>query len=172
MATILDTSIVSFLTPVFIFLFLFAIFFALIKRFKIFGDKSENLAAIASFSLALLIVLSTPARDVVQTMTPMVVVFFLFVFLIFLFFLFLGVKDEDLVKHVVKSPGFYSIIIIAFIIIFLISITKAFGPIFQVTGQTGFWESTKRVIFSPRVLGGVFLLAVAAYTVRYLGSTK
>lgn len=172
MATILDTSIVSFLTPIFIFLFLFAIFFALIKRFKIFGDKSENLAAIASFSLALLIVLSTPARDVVQTMTPMIVVVFVFVFLIFLFFMFLGAKDEDLVKNVVKLPGFYNTLIIIFIIIFLISLTKAFGPIFQVTGESGFWESTKRVIFSPKVLGGLFLLLVAAFTVRYLGSTR
>src|SRR3989338_4506965 len=136
MATILDTSIVSFLTPIFIFILLFAIFFALIKKFKIFGDKSENLAAIAAFSLSILIVLSTPARDVV------------------------------------KSPGFYNTMIVIFLIIFLISLTKAFGPIFQVSGQAGFWESTKRVVFSPRVLGGLFLLMIAAFTVRYLGSTK
>src|SRR3989338_1718302 len=172
MATILDTSIVSFLTPIFIFILLFAIFFALIKKFKIFGDKSENLAAIATFSLSILIVLSTPARDVVQTMTPMIVIMFLFVFLIFLFFMFLGAKDDDLVKHVVKSPGFYNTMIVIFLIIFLISLTKAFGPIFQVSGQAGFWESTKRVVFSPRVLGGLFLLMIAAFTVRYLGSTK
>ncbi len=171
MATILDTDFVSFLTPVFLFLFLFAVFYALLRKFKIFGDKSENLSAVAALSLSLLILFSTPARTVVHTMTPMIAVIFLLVFLAFLFFMFLGVKEEKMVD-VVRHSSFYSIAIIVFIIIFLISLTQGFGPIFMVTGQSGFWEATKRLIFSPRVLGAIFLLTVAAYAVRYLGSTK
>ncbi len=171
MATILNTSLTSFLTPIFIFLFLFAIFYALLKKFNIFGEKTENLSAIASLSLALLILFSTPARTVVHTMTPMITVVFIFVFLIFLFFLFLGVKDEDMIK-VAKMSGFITVSIIIFIIIFLISLTQAFGPIFQTSLEPGFWNATKRLIFSPRVLGALFLLAVAAYAVRYLGSSR
>ena len=171
MATLLDTDLVSFITPIIIFLFLFAVFYALMKKFSIFGKNSENLSSIAAFSLSLLIVLSTPARTVVLTMTPMITVFFVLVFLAFLFFLFLGVKDEDMIKVAMHS-SFYTIGIIVFIVIFLIALTQAFGPIFQVSGAPGFWESTKRVVFSPKVLGALFLLAVSAYAVRYLGSTK
>ena len=171
MATLLDTSIISFLSPVFIFLFLFAVFFALMRKFKIFGEKSENLSSIAALALSFLIVLSTPGRTVVATMTPMIAVVFVLVFLAFLFFMFLGVKDEDMVS-VTKHSSFQTVFIIIFIVIFLISLTQAFGPIFQVNAQAGFWNSTKRAIFSPKVLGALFLLTVTAYTVRYLGSSN
>ena len=73
---------------------------------------------------------------------------------------------------VTKMSGFITTCIIIFIVIFLISLTRALGPIFQTNIEPGFWNATKRLIFSPRVLGSLFLLAVAAYTVRYLGSTK
>lgn len=172
MATFLDVGLVSFLTPIFIFLFLFAIFYALLKKFKIFGDKTENLSAVASLSLALIVLFSTPARTIVHTMTPMIAVVFVLVFLAFLFFMFLGVKGEDMVTNVAKSPGFYTTMIIAFIVIFLIALSQAFGPIFATNLEAGFWNATKRLIFSPRVLGALFLLAIAAYAVRYLGSTR
>ena len=91
MATIFEADFASFLTPIFVFLFLFAIFYGLLKKFNIFGEKTENLSAIASLSLALLILFSVPARTVVHTMTPMITVVFIFIFLILLFLILLGV---------------------------------------------------------------------------------
>ncbi len=171
MATLLDVDFVSFLSPIFIFLFLFAVFYALLKKFKIFGEKTENLSAIASLSISLLVLFSTPARTIVSAITPAFAVVFVMIFLIFLMYLFLGVKEETMIEFT-KQSTFITITTILFIVIFLIALTNAFGPILLTNMEAGFWNSTKRVIFSPKILGALFLLAVTAYTVRYLGSSK
>jgi hypothetical protein len=42
----------------------------------------------------------------------------------------------------------------------------------MVTQGTGFWATTKRLIFSRNVLGLLFMLIIASRTISFLGENK
>src|SRR3989344_4042282 len=60
------------------------------------------------------------------------------------------------------------------LVLFLIGISKLYGPIFQVAGaeEVGWWASTKRVVFSPTFLGVIFFIVIASYAVRALATKE
>lgn len=170
MATILETNLSTFLTPIFVFLLIFALVYALLLKAKWFGDN-KNFNAIIAFSIALLTMIVPEARVVVSQFTGWFVLLAVLVLFIFLFFMFLGIKHETMID-VAKSGTFVTFAVIFIIILFLISLTKAFGPFLLVNEQLGFWNSVKRLIFNARFLGILLILMIGSYAIRFLSSSE
>ena len=170
MATILDTGLLGIITPVLVFLFIFAIIYGLLIKIKFFGDN-KNFNAIIAFAVALLTLIIPEARIVVSQFTGWFVLLAILVMFIFIFFMFLGVKHESMID-VAKSGTFITFAVIFIIILLLIALTNAFGPFLTVNNQAGFWNSVKRVLFSARFLGVLLILMIASYAVRFLSSSE
>lgn len=168
MATLFNQEIVNLLTPVFVFIFVFAALYTLLMRVKFFGDK-PGFNLVIAFASAMLIFLTPQAHVVITSFTPWMALFTLLLIFIFVFFLFIGVKEKTLEEVATGGTfAFWMCLIVA--ILFLVALTKAYGPFLMTNQNPGFWNSAKRVIFHPKTLGVFFVLAIAAYTIRYIGS--
>ena len=170
MATPFDETILPVLSPIFVFLLVFAVTYALMAKTKYFGDKAGFNIVIA-LCISLLFLIVPEARVVMATFTPWFVILLLLTLFIFLFFMFLGVKEKTL-TDMAEQPGFSFWAVLILIILFLVALTKAFGPFLLVNQQPGFWNSVKRVVLHPKTLGALFILAVASYAARYIGSNE
>ncbi len=168
MATLFSEGFVEVLTPIFVFIFLFAALWALLMKTKFFGDKPAFNIIIA-FAASMLVFIVPEAQVVITTFTPWIAILTILIIFIFAFFMFLGVKDKTLTDFA-SGGGFAFWAVLIICIIFLVSLTKAFGPFLMVNQSPGFWNSVKRVLLHPKTLGALFILMVASYTVRYLGS--
>lgn len=166
MATPLDVSFLGTFTPIFVFLLIFSLLYSLLIKTKFFGDNKNYLTVIA-IATALLFLMNSQAQGVVALFTPWFILFVFLLLFIFLFFIFLGVKHED-IGNLFHKPGYISIVVAGTLLLFLIALTKVYGPFLMVNNAPGFWPMTKRLLFNPRILGVVFLLAVAAYTINYI----
>ena len=169
MATLFSQEFIALLTPIFVFLFVFVVLYALLMKAKFFGDKAGFNLVIA-FAVAMLVFLVPEAQIVVTSFTPWMLLLTILIIFIFMFFMFLGVKEKTLVEEVVQGGAFGFWIVLIIIILFLVALTKGFGPFLMANQQPGFWNSVKRVVFHPKTLGVLFVLAIAAYTARYIGS--
>jgi|SRR3989344_8142865 len=164
MATLLDLNIVSYIFPVVIFILIFTLTYGLLTKIKFLGSNN-GLHALISFSLSLIIMLEAKSAKVLTLFIPWVFLLAVLVMFIFVIFMFMGLK-EDYLLELVKNKGIiYIPILIGVIVLFFIALSNVFGPFFLVTDKPGFWETVKRVLFHPRVLGAIFMLAVAAYLV-------
>ena len=168
MATLFSSEIMEFLTPIFVFIFIFAAAYALLVKTKFFGEKAGFNLVIA-FAVAMLLFVVPEAQVFVTSFTPWAVMLTLLVLFIFMFFMFLGVKDDAIVDYI-KSSGFTFWMVVIFIVLFLVALSKAFGPFLMINQQPGFWNAVKRTLFHPKTLGALFILGVAAFAARYLGA--
>ena len=169
MATPLDTSLIAYLTPVFVLILVYAIIYALISKLSLFGKSPVVHAAIA-FSTSFLFLIIPAARTVLTVFTPWFIILVILTLFIFLFFMFLGVKEDQLASLATKNTTFITFTDAAILIIFLIALSQTFGPFLLTTNQPGFWNAVKRTIFHPKTLGAIFLLMLAAYTINYLSN--
>jgi hypothetical protein len=171
MATLLDaTEIGTLLAPAFVFILIFIAIFAGLKKVKMAGDN-DGVNAILAFIVAAFAIMIPETSVLIGLFLPWFFMFSVLVVVIFMFFMFLGVKGSAM-ADVAKNSTFITFSISAIIIIFLIAMTQAFGPFLMVGEGTGFWAVTKRLIFSKRVLGLLFMLFVAAYAVSFIGAKE
>ncbi len=169
MATPLDTSLLTYLTPIFVFLLVYALLHAMIAKLKIFGTNTFVHATVA-FSLSFMLLILPDARNVIAHFTPWLVVLLILTLFIFFFFMALGVEDKSLSEMATKNAAFITFTVAFILVVFLISLTEVFGPFLLSTSGPGFWNATKRTLFHPKVLGAIFILITAAYAVNYLSN--
>jgi hypothetical protein len=167
MATIFESAgIGDLFSIVFVFLFVFVVIFALLKKIKIFGDN-EGFNSIIAFVFAAFTIMVPESQVVIGNFLPWFFMFLMLALVMFMFFMFLGVKEETMVD-VTKGSTFITVSIATVIILFLMAMTNAYGP-FLVAGEgVGFWETTKRLIFSRNFLSVIFMLFISAYAVGFL----
>lgn len=171
MATIFEASGVGgALSLVFVFILVFAVMYALLKKVGFLG-KSDGLNAMVAFIFAMLTAMSPGSEIVIGSFLPWFFMFMFLVLMIFMFFMFIGVNNESM-ENVTKHSAVITIALIAIIAMFLLALTKAYGPFLMVTQGTGFWATTKRLIFSRNVLGLLFMLIIASRTISFLGENK
>lgn len=177
MATVLDITLIEFVKPVFIFLFITLIIYALLVKTKFFGD-SPGINAIISISVGFLLLLTPQTREVISFVTPWFVILLVFIILFALIFMAFGAKDES-VMRILKNPGMvFILVIVVFAVIVGAGFSKAFGkpilPGFHGTTETDKEETFNfaRIVFNARVLGALFILVIASYIVRYVSITS
>jgi hypothetical protein len=156
----LDISGLFFFMPIFSFLFVVLIVFAILAKTKILGD-SKWIIALTSFIVAVVFMSFSSADLYIRTIIPWFVVLMVVVFLVLLIALF-STKAWDKIM----SPAFAWVIVGILILIFLIAAIRVFNPVLHpdlgvTSGQgTSFLEQIKDFM-SGGVAGSILLLIVA-----------
>ena len=170
MASILETlSFVEFFLPLFGFLFILVLMYAILDKFKLMGDN-KWVKWIASFSIALVFLFTQGALEFVNFITPWFVVLVVVSLFILSLFLFLGVKEGEL-SSAIKTPTVYWTIIILVLVLLFSAVAFVFGDFFSpYKDQPDKQVTTEglKTFTHPRVLGALFLLVVSAFMVRFI----
>jgi len=169
MATLLDLSILNYLSPLFTFLFILVLSYAILDKFKLLG---ENLAPkmIASFSIAMIFMFSTRMVKVINTATPWFILLAFFGFFLIAILMFMGVKEESISKTVSGGGVVYALLIVS-LLIFVIIIVGAFqdvsSPYKDQDDKSRTSEGLKALVH-PRLLGALFLLLMTVYATMFI----
>ena len=154
----------AYFMPLFSFLLVFIISFALLNKTKILGENSF-LHVFVSFVIAIIFFVSPTAQKFTKLSMPWVGVFVVCLALIMLTLAFVGGK----VENVLPSPVLGKIAVVVLLIIFLISASNVFGPVIKPylpgsveTGGDEYLLSVKHIIFYPTVVGSIILVLIAA----------
>ena len=113
----LNISLLTYFMPVFSFVLIFAITYAVMDKFKLMGESKAVKLTIA-FSIALIFLFSTRALAFVRELIPWFVILIVLIFMIFAALMFMGIKSETM-EEVSKHPGVYWVVI-SFIILAMI----------------------------------------------------
>ena len=157
---VIDISGIYFFMPVFSFLFVFLIVYAILARTKILGD-STFVNFFVSFIMAIIFMSFSSLDLYVKTIIPWFIVLFISVFLVLLI---AGLTTKDLEK--IMKPGFAWIVIIILLIIFLIAAIKVFNPVFHpdliITSGEG-TSLVEQISYASggRVFGTILLIVIA-----------
>ncbi len=165
MATFLDLGILEHFVPLFSFLFVFLIIYALLQKLKLLGGKSA-IDFLVSLTVSLLVVLSSSAIELARFMSVwgvVVIVILVFLFIIMSFWAgegHVGLPEDMDVKGIV----FW-----IFIIILAIGLTQVFGPVLTPYAEGADPSRTiLRTIFHPRIIGALFLLIIIGNLAKLL----
>ena len=163
----MDVSGLEFFLPIFSFLFVFIIVYALLFKTKVLGENKFILFLI-SFIMGIVFISFSSMELFVRTIMPWAVVLIVVVFLVLLI---AGMASKDLGG--IMKPWFAWIFIAILIIIFLIAAIKVFNPVFHpdlaiTSGEgTSLIEQIRDFGGSSRILG-TFLLIIAAVAVSWI----
>ena len=188
MATILDTSLVGFLLPLFSFLLVMVIIFAVMDKFKVAGENKAIHWAIA-FCIAFIFLFSSDAVKFLNLLTPWFILLVVFGLFLTSFFVFLGVGHGE-IANAVKEPKVYWAVIGISLLVFFIALGQVFGDVLggkkavegsgggsgeggagTIQGGTPVREGIRAVVH-PRVLGALFLLIIAAFAIRLISEKR
>jgi hypothetical protein len=191
MATFLDASLLGFLQPVFLFLLVLALSYALLLKVEALGlHEKKGLALLAAVAIAALFAfLSTEASGALATMIPWIVLAFVVMFLIVAIYQFVGVDQKQLLRLTGKTPIIGIILLIVTLVLVntfdaMLSpygddtVTESDGTITD--GQIEVVDSTSssvtktpqnevlKTLTNSKVLGAVLLLVLMAATAKFL----
>jgi hypothetical protein len=187
MATILDASGLVFLLPVFVFILVFSIVFAILEVSKIFGEGNRTLNVAAALSIAALSLFTGKFVALIAIIVPWIIFLAVVMFLLFAIFGFFDIGKERVWGLFGQMPIFILILIIVIIglsMVFESSLspyqqtndTTSTAIIQATTGEnistsaevTNPREQTIKTLTNPRMLGAIFMLVIAAAAMRYL----
>jgi len=154
----LDISGLNFFMPLFSFLLVFVVVYALLARFKIIGE-GKFINILISFVVAIIFISFSSLKLYIETILPWFVVLLVIVFLV-LIMGFFSSKDWS------PKSWFAWIIIIVLIAIFLISAIYVFNPVFHpdlglASGQGTSMLEQISGYFDGGFLGSILLLIIA-----------
>lgn len=157
----IDISGIYLFMPVFSFLFVFILVFAILKSTKILGDVPFANFFI-SFIMATIFISFSSLELYVQTIIPWFVVLVVCVFLILMIVGFASGKLEN----VVANKTFGLVVIVVLIAIFLISAIRVFNPVFHpdlivTSGEGTSLMDQLRNAYEGRVFGTVLLILIS-----------
>ncbi len=178
MATLLDFGVLKPFEQIFPFLFVLVVTWAILMRVKPFDEKPA-LAAILSFVLSLMAIMSPIIRETINRMAPWFVLVFIIGVFILIAYQTLGIQEQSIVGVITSAehaPTFVWLIIAISAIIIIGSLTSV------VSEQKGFLELTKgqqagqldektsffKAITHPKVLGIAVILLIALFTIQNL----
>lgn len=172
MATILDSlGLLEFFLPIFSFLFIFVIMYAVLDKFKLMGEN-KTVKFIASLSIALLFLCSQETLNFVNFITPWFVILVIMAFFILSLFMFMGVKEKEM-EATINNPTVYWTVLVIIIILLIAAIGTVFSDFFageggDITDPTK--ASITQILVHPRVLGALFLLVISAFAIKNIAS--
>jgi hypothetical protein len=169
MATLLDLGVLTYLTPLFTFLFILIVSYAVLDKFRLLGDNFAP-KAIAAFSIAMIFIFSTRMMKIVNMATPWFILMIIFGLFLVGMLMFIGVKESSITKTVTSGSVVWPIIVVS-LIIFIIVIVNAFqdvqSPYEEGDEKTRTTEGL-RALVHPRLLGALFLLLMSVYAIMFI----
>ncbi len=166
----IDISGIYFFMPVFSFLFVFLIVYAILIKTKVLGD-SQFVNLLVSFIMAVIFMSFSSLELYVQTIIPWFIVLFVVVFLVLIIYGLSVGKLEG-----IASSWFGWVVVVLLIVIFLIAAIKVFNPVFHpdlviTSGEgTSLLEQIRGI--SDGRFAGTFLLVLAAAAVAWVLTKK
>lgn len=143
----IDISGLEFFMPIFGFVFVFVIVLALLQKTKILGG-SKWIDSIISFIVAFIFSIVSPAQEYVEAVTP---AFVILVIILFFILIIIGLSQNKLAD--IMKPWFVWVFIAVLILVFLVSATKVFAPVW--------WDVREFITNEGRLVGGILLLIIA-----------
>jgi hypothetical protein len=178
MATLLDTSLLSLFMPVFIFLLVFVIIYALLSKTQIFGkEKVAALNFMAAVCIAAVSVFAGSLTKVITTITPWIVFIIIILFIIFGLYTWLGVKNEEIWTTIGGNITIFIIILIVVLIGLVTAFEKEISPFLGQSsssstvvadGANSVQKEAIATLIHPRVIGALIILVVAAISVKLI----
>jgi len=185
MATFLETGLLNYFSIIFPALLVFVLVFALLQKIKILGEN-KSINALVAVALGFIVLLSKNILAVINFAAPWFVIFFIFMVLLLVIFKLMGASDES-ISWVVRHDKVVQWSILAICLIIAASalanvygqrllpytaeenVTEAVeeGEI-TTTATTSFSTNVAAVFFHPKVLGLIFLLLVAVFTIALI----
>ncbi|MFA5857049.1 MAG: hypothetical protein WC867_06820 [Candidatus Pacearchaeota archaeon] len=163
MVTPMDISGIQFFMPVFSFLFVFIVVYAVLAKTKVLGDDKVNL--LISFIMAIMFMnFSYSLRLYVETIVPWFIVLIVSLFFILVVMSFSG--GPEVMKKML-TPTFAWVFVAVLLLIFLIAAIRVFNPMFHpdliiTSGEGGPGIVGQiRGVFDSQVGGSALLLLIA-----------
>ncbi|MEK6859706.1 MAG: hypothetical protein AABX54_02725 [Nanoarchaeota archaeon] len=169
MAAQMDISNLFFFMPVFSFLFVFVIVFAILAKTKVLGEGRVNI--IVSFIMAIIFMNFSSLDLFVQTITPWFVVLLVCLFFVLVL---VGFSEKKLLDKML-TPTFGWVVVVILIAIFLIAAIRVFNPVFHPSlivtsggeGSPGIvWQI--RNLLDSQIIGSILLLAIGIAVAWFL----
>jgi len=185
MATFLQLGLMNYFSIIFPALIVFVIVFALFQKFKILGED-KTVHSIIAIALAFLVILSADVVELINVMAPWFVIIFVFLVLLLVLFKLMGASDENIAAILTKNKGVQWIIIGIGFIILIGALAHVYGErLAPVTAEepvegavvseaiaekepTTFGENVLKILFNPLMLGVIFILLVAIFTIALI----
>ena len=172
MVSPIDLGLLPKFAPVFVFLFIFFLMYAIQVKTKILGSAREVHSAVA-FIMAVLFMITPGVSEVVVSVTPWIVILFFLIIVIVTMFLFVGVKDST-ISSVFQESSVAWLLIITVLLIFGFVLSQVYGPFVQGLGgqeatKQGITYDIARILFSTKLLTTALILVIAAQAVRLIG---
>jgi len=200
MATILDVSLTGYFSVMFTFLFVFVIVYAILEYMKPFGkDANKGWHAMLALSVAVLTVTYKPAVGIINFLAPWFLILAILIFFILFALGVFGLKESDFANAARKDSTIYTFIIVFAIVFLVIALGSVFGQSFlskedaptnelppvdssdppatsadgtPIASGDDYQENVYNAIFHPKVLGFVFLMLVAVFTIVFLTKSQ
>jgi hypothetical protein len=184
MASVLDLGLIEYFVPAFVFFLVLVLVWALLEKVQFFGDnKFANM--VIALCMAFLFVIVPGVRDIVSLSIPWFVILFLFLFLLISVFMFMGVKPDTIAtvfgqgsSNEINYAVIWTILVLALAIMGY-AFTQVYGDeIHNITGGSDVADSDGdlvtnigQILFTPKILGMMFLIALAGFAVRFISAT-
>jgi hypothetical protein len=157
----IDITGIYFFMPVFSFLLVFFIVYAVLAKSKILGE-SAFINVLVGFIMAIIFMSFSSLELYVQTIIPWFVVLLVSVFLVLMVVGFASGKVTEVLSN--KTIGW--IVIVLLLVIFLLSAIKVFNPIFHPDLGITSGEGTSLIeqiseAAGGRILGTILLIIIA-----------
>jgi hypothetical protein len=191
MATLVDAvgllQKLGFYDTVFPFILIFAGTYAMLTKYKPFGEmKSMN--GLIAFVVAIFFISMVRAVAFVKALMPTITIFMIMIVVALLIFTFMGIKGETISKVLTEETAGWATILLIFIIIILAVVSQVFpeastsiqNPVLaqqlnlSSSGTASEQASafllaqTMSILFSPMVLGMIIMLLVFGIAIYFI----
>lgn len=184
MSSIIDLGIIEGLQPLFIFLIVFAVVFGILSGTKLLGT-SKSIHAIIALVLGLITIISANLIKVISIMIPWFIILAIFLILVLIAMKTAGVPDDQIVEAAQNASVYWTIIIIALVIIVgslasvygqqELGVTKSnttqltFGEGGEpITATDDFDHNVRATFYHPKVLGFILFILIGLLTITQL----
>jgi hypothetical protein len=154
MAFAIDLSGLGTFMPVFGFILVFTVVYAILGKTKVLGEQ-KFVHIFVSFCIAIVFLISANAVEYVKVTTPIFAAFIISILFIMLVVgMFKGKMDDFF-----HGKGFAIFLIVILIIVFVFSAIFVFAPIINT-----YMAGPKNFLLQPQILGVLILIGVTAFT--------
>ncbi len=179
MVTFLDITLFQYFNVIFPILLIFAVLFALLQKTKILGEN-VTINAIISIAVALMSLLSPDVISLINYVAPWFVLVFIFVILLLLVYQLLGATEKDILSALKGDKTIQWTVFGIALVILVAGFAHIWGErmlALQGTpegadvveeGEPGFKQNLYTMLFSPKVLGVIFIFLIAIFTIAFL----
>ena len=183
MTTFLEIGLLNYFSIIFPALLVFVIVFAVFEKFKLIGE-SKTVHAIVAIALAFIVMLSQNIISIINFISPWFVLVFIFVILLLMVYKIMGATDEALTDFIQTDAAVKWFLFAIGMIIIIAGIAHVYGerllPVTaegEVTDVTGaeittergeFKENVAAIFFHPKVIGLLFIMLVAVFSISLL----